>query len=213
MTVAEHEPDLRPVREAEENLRLIRGLMERSTRHSTFSGLSGVLAGLYAIAGALAQLKLLPSIQEEHPVRAFICLWGIVVAAAIGTDFLLTKRRAARVGKYVRSHLGRQMIRAAGPGLLTGAALTFVLASSKLFFLIPPIWMLCYGSAVCSVGFFSQKEVSWLGWAFLAAGVVTVALVAWPAFPVFEMGIWMTAISFGGFHIVYGISVARRDGW
>ena len=34
------EPD---AREAEENLRVIRALMERSTKYSTFSGLSGIV--------------------------------------------------------------------------------------------------------------------------------------------------------------------------
>ena len=40
--------------EARENLRVIRQVMERSTKYSTLSGLSGVLVGLVAIVGVLA---------------------------------------------------------------------------------------------------------------------------------------------------------------
>lgn len=214
MPVSEFEPHLWPMRDAEENLRVIRGLMERSTRHSSFSGLSGVLAGFYSIVGSYAQWKILPAIQAEHPVRAFMMLWSIVVVAALATDYLLTKRRAARVGKHIWSHLGKQMVLAAGPGLFTAAAVTLVLAQSYLWSAIYPLWMFCYGTAVCAVGLFSQKEVSRLGWAFLGAGALTLALYAMPGFGAREsIGLLMTAISFGGFHIVYGITVACRDGW
>jgi hypothetical protein len=37
--------------EAEEHLRVIRQAMERSTKHSTLSGLSGILVGLQALVG------------------------------------------------------------------------------------------------------------------------------------------------------------------
>jgi hypothetical protein len=75
--------------------------------------------------------------------------------------------------------------------------------------------MLSYGCAVCAVGLFSQKEVSRLGWAFVITGALTLVGQAFTALPVAgsTLGLWMIAVSFGGYHIVYGIAVARRDGW
>ncbi len=201
-----------PVEQAAENLRVIRDMMERSTKHSTFSGLSGVLAGSYSIIGALLQWLWIPNAFPLYPIRSFLILWSIVIACTIGTDFLLTKRKAARVGKTVRSRLGRQMILAAGPALFTGALLTLVFAQMQTFAPIYPLWMLSYGTAICAVGLFSQKEVSWLGWAFLTAGFVTLALQV-VTLRSETVGLAMTALSFGGFHIVYGIAVSRRDGW
>jgi hypothetical protein len=58
--------------------------------------------------------------------------------------------------------------------------------------------MLLYGTAICSVGLFSVRPVSVLGWAFVVAGALTLALP--PA-----LGLTMMALSFGGFHIVYGL--------
>jgi len=48
--------------------------------------------------------------------------------------------------------------------------------------------------------------VSYLGWAFLAAGAATLFLL-----PMY--GLWMMAIAFGGFHIAYGLytGVTRKD--
>ena len=212
MLLTEDAPREQPVHEAEENLRIIRGLMERSTKHSTFSGLSGVMAGLYAITGSAVQGFILPRMAPEHPIYSFLVLWSTVVILAIGTDFLLTKRKAVRVGKTIRSRLGRQMVLAAGPALGTGALLTLFFARYQWIYNIYPIWMLCYGCAVCAVGLFSQKEVTRLGWAFLATGSVTLfVMLGSTAGDV--IGLVMTAVTFGGFHIVYGIAVSRRDGW
>ena len=194
--------------EAKENLRVIRELMERSTKYSTFSGLSGVLAGSASIVGCLLTHVLSQSQQAETlPYRAaFLALWSLVILFAIGADYALTKRRAAHVGKRILSRLGRQMVLAAIPGLGSGAVITLYFARHGLLNQIYPIWMLCYGMAVCAVGLFSQREVSLLGAAFLLAGTATLLL-----FPTF--GLPMMAVTFGGFHILYGILMGRRDRW
>src|SRR5579871_1611562 len=92
------EPD---AREAEENLRVIRSLMERSTKYSTFSGLSGVLAGAASIAGCLTTRSLMLTAPSQRDFRiAFLVTWWVVILFAITADYLITKRRAARVGKH-----------------------------------------------------------------------------------------------------------------
>ncbi len=212
MTVQEFEPLPRPYEEAEQNLRIIRDLMERSTKHSTFSGLSGVLAGLYSIVASAVQWRWLTLTQRES-VPGFLALWSVVVLLAVGTDYVLTKRKARFVGKTIRSRLGQQMALASAPGLLTGALLTLSLATTGHLEKVYPFWMLCYGVAVCAVALFSQKEVARLGWAFMGAGVLTLGLQHLLPAASNSIGLLMTAVAFGGFHIVYGITVSRRDGW
>jgi hypothetical protein len=193
-------------REAEENLRVIRELMERSTRYSTFSGLSGIMAGTASIVGCLVTRHL----QQTHPTLEsaripFLITWSLVIFFAIGVDYLLTKRHAARVGKRIVSRLGKQMAYASIPGLGTGGLLTLYMLEHKLLADVFPVWMLCYGLAVCAVGLFSQREVKVLGACFLAAGAATLLMP--------QIGLAMTAVTFGGFHIVYGLIMARKDGW
>ena len=198
-----HEPN---PREAEENLRVIRELMERSTKYSTFSGLSGVLAGVASIVGCLVTRALLQRPPDTDSFRIpFLLTWSIVILFSVITDYLLMKRRAVRVGKRIVSRLGKQMIYAAGPGLGTGALLTLWLLQRDMLMSIYPIWMLSYGIAVCAVGQFSQREVKALGVAFLLAGALTLPLPA--------IGLTMIAVTFGGFHIVYALVMSRRDGW
>lgn len=196
------EPDART---AHENLQVIRDLMERSTRYSTFSGLSGVLAGTASIVGCIVTHSLTGRDgMVDH--TAFLLTWSIVIVFAIGADYLWMKRRATRVGKRIVSPLGKQMVVASAPGLGAGLLLTLFFLQHSLMAYIYPVWMLCYGSAVAAVGLFSQREVSRLGAAFLLAGTATLFL------PI-VYGLPAMGVVFGGFHIVYGVVMSRKDGW
>src|SRR5205085_2868814 len=133
----------------------VENLVERSTKFSTFSGLSGILAGSASIAGCIATHLLWQ--RYSHPMEfrvPFLMVWSLVILFAIGGDFLLTKRRATLVGKRIVSRLGKQMFLASAPGLGTGALLTMYFLSHNLLGDIFPIWMLAYGVAVCAVGLF-----------------------------------------------------------
>jgi hypothetical protein len=215
MPVREYEDVAWPVQEAEQNLRIIRDLMERSTKYSTFSGLSGVLAGLISIIGCLIQGLYIIHLPAAEKSTAFLWNWGIVITLAIGVDYVLTKRRARQVGKTILSRLGKQMLLASTPGLGTGMLLTLYFLHRGMIDEVYPFWMLSYGIAVCAVGLFSQKEVSRLGWAFILAGALTLLVQTFAATHALnaQWGLTMIAVSFGGFHIVYGIAVSRRHGW
>jgi hypothetical protein len=215
MQLQEYEPisERTEALQAQENLRVIRELMERSTKYSTFSGLSGVLAGLISVAGCLIQQLVIPTVAEASRSYAFILNWSVVVALVVVTDYLLTKRRAPMVGKTIRSRLGKQMVLAAAPGLGMGGLLTLTLLHLGHVEYVYPFWMFAYGVAVSAVGLFSQKEVQRLGWAFLGAGALTLALQTLGPGATAQIGLAMTALTFGGFHIAYGLIVSRRGGW
>jgi hypothetical protein len=202
----EREPAGFPAYEARENLRVIRSLMERSTRYSTFSGPSGIFAGSLAVIGCLVHWFFVRSDS------AMLCVWFLVAVGAVTGDYLLMKRRARLVGKTIFSHLGRQILSAALPGLGIGAFLTLYLISIGRLSDVFPFWMLSYGAAVSAVGLFSQREVGRLGRAFVAAGAVSLTLKAFvPADSWIPVALFMTAASFGGFHILYGLEVNGRD--
>ena len=197
--------------EAHEQLRVIRETMERSTRHSTLSGLSGVAVGLLALVGCWLDRQAQRGYTGREGEVAFIFVWAAVVVCAFAADYLLTKRRAARVGKTALSPLGRHLFRAAAPGFLAALVVsvyTFThntLEANTLY----GVWMVCYAVSLLAVGMFSLREVSVLGWAFLAAGAVTLLLPAGsPVTP-----ITMMAATFGGFHILYGVYLGARYGW
>ena len=200
-----------PLEEARENLRVIRQTMERSTKYSTLSGLSGVLIGLTAIVSVVMTRRVLGSTADtHHPVQSAYpelgLLWLIELVLAVGIEFACNKRRAGAVGKRVASPLGAHILIAALPSFLAAAALTLFFAQHGLIPYVWGIWMLSYGLAICAVGLFSVRPVSYLGAAFVLAGTVTLLL------PV-QYALLMMGVTFGGFHIVYGTLMAKRHGW
>lgn len=200
--------------EAEEHLRVIRQAMERSTRHSTLSGLSGVVVGMLALLGCLlTQTVVRGSAAAETSAWKFLFLgvWATVFLLSLATDVVLTKRRAARVGKTAFSPLGKHLARAAAPGFFASlaVALFYVLHPDLLGTYVYGAWMLCYAVSLLAVGMFSVREVSVLGWSFLAAGALTLLLPqSWVIGPRAMM-----ALTFGGFHIVYGVWMGQKYGW
>ena len=200
-----------PLEEAREHLRVIRQTMERSTKYSTLSGLSGVLIGLTAIAGVLVTRGMinrsLGAGRPLHDIQPQLAgVWLAVLAFAVAIEFLANKRRAARVGKRIASPLGAHILLAALPAFLAAAVLSLFFYQHGLFPFIWGIWMLCYGLAISAVGLFSVRPVSYLGAAFVLAGAVTLLLPG-------PYHLFMMALTFGGFHIFYGVLMARRHGW
>ena len=131
---------------------------------------------------------------------------------------VLTRIRERKQGMPWWSGVKARILRTIVPPFVGGAGLAAIIvarwrwgaevASIDAFTqgcLIPPIWMICYGLALWSLGDFSPREVRLLGAAFLAAGLVSAAfLTEWTWL---EMG-----LSFGGLHVVYGIVVYIRYG-
>ncbi|MGI4788503.1 MAG: hypothetical protein ACRYFS_06590 [Janthinobacterium lividum] len=202
---------LAPLEEARENLRVIRQTMERSTKYSTLSGLSGVLIGLTAIVSVLLTHSILNGRFQAHQTLASIypklgLLWLIELALAVCIEFACNKRRARHIGKRVASPLGAHILVAAVPSFVGSAALTVFFALHGMLPFVWGIWMLTYGLAICAVGLFSVRPVSYLGAAFVMAGAITLLL------PV-QYGLFMMGLTFGGFHIGYGVLMAKRHGW
>ncbi|HEY3328927.1 MAG TPA: hypothetical protein VGK19_02815 [Capsulimonadaceae bacterium] len=196
------------IQEAAENLKLIRETMDRSTRHSSLSGVAGLLIGAWAITGVVATFQLANGTPpgQMHPVR-LLAVWAVVLVLSALTDFAFNKRRAITVGKRIVSPLGARMLQAAWPSFFSGFVVTILMVLSGNLDSLWGIWMLFYGIAISSVGLFSVRPVSILGAAFVIAGALTLIFLP----PV--LNLCMMAVSFGGFHIVYGLwtGIVRGD--
>lgn len=197
--------------EARDHLRVIRQTMERSTQYSTLSGWSGIFVGLLAIAG-VALTRSLTHAPEWRTLSAgaqnmkIAAIWFGALVLAVAIDFVCNKRRARRVGKYVMSRLGAHILIAALPAFLGAGVLTLFFFQHGLAAFVYGIWMLCYGLAICAVGLFSVRPVTFLGIAFVLSGALTLLMPL-------GLSMLMMAVTFGGFHIIYGIAMARKHGW
>ncbi len=203
------------VSQAEGDLRVIRSYMERSKRYSNFAGLSGVFGGVYAILGAVFMRVYTLGLPAGQKPMGFAITWLAVIALSLGTDYVSTRRRENLVEKAVIVRLTRHMARVALPALISGIAISICFIHAGQQDLLYPYWMLAYGSAIAALGISAPREVSMLGWSFVLLGAF--ALFTQSFGPVglvrAQFGLVMFMFSFGCLHIVYGVVVARREGW
>jgi hypothetical protein len=191
--------------QAAEHLRIIRELMERPIVSTTRSGASGLIAGVLALAGCVATWRIEPGIGWSHPARMVTMIWLAVLVLAVTGDLALTRYRSRKSGQSWWKRAQKQTALAIAPSFIISGAVTVVLAKMGYPAYIPFAWMLCYGLALWSVGLLSIVEVKLLGAAFMAAGVA--GLFWGTPYPVASM-----AVTFGGFHLIYGIVVWKRHG-
>jgi peptidoglycan/LPS O-acetylase OafA/YrhL len=103
----------------------------------------------------------------------------------------------------------RIALRGALPSLIAGGFLGLLYVRADEDRLAACLWILHYGLALLAIREFVPKSMVWLGWAFVAFGVVSLAaatqVIHVPSDWITELnGSRLMAIAFGGFHLIYG---------
>lgn len=86
---------------AEENLQVIREVMERSARYTHFSGLSGVISGVLALIGCAATWLIYERVDPARANLYYILTWCAVLALAMAEDLLLAHLKARANGQSI----------------------------------------------------------------------------------------------------------------
>lgn len=196
-----------------EELAHIRGLMDRSTRFLSLSGLSGVIAGVLGLAGAAAARCYLDqhSVVRSEPMTYDTELlaetyWAhVLVLAAIACTVLVlaiagalwfTLRRSKRVGQSLWDASARRMAINLALPLGAGGVFCLALIGHGLPGLVAPATLLFYGLALLNASKYTLDEIRWLG---LSEVVLGLAASFWVG-----AGLLFWALGFGVLHIFYG---------
>ena len=184
-------------KQVEENLAVIRRLMERGTQYEAVTSAGSLLAG-FAAGGAAAFVRWGP----WHGEGAFVLTWvALAVSAAAGVAFqgLRGSRSSDPEGRRISAQ-ARAVASEVLPAYLAAGVLTVLLWRAGRVDLLPATWMLLHGVAILSTAAHAPRRLVWLGVAFIAAGT-TIGLLD------LDRRIFMPLV-FGGFHVAYGL-VAR----
>ncbi|MCE5276914.1 MAG: hypothetical protein ABFD92_13700 [Planctomycetaceae bacterium] len=176
------------------------------------SGLSGIWAGLVALAGLAIDSWVCGHCDARTAMWINLAVWAGVLVLAAGGVLLLTHVRERRQGMPAWSSVKKRIALTILPCLVAGVGLTLVIAGRwwwnvlpNEWGLIPVIWMCFYGVALWQLGEFSPPEVRVLGAAFILSGLVTAAWFQADPY-------WALGLTFGAMHILYGIVVRIRYG-
>jgi hypothetical protein len=197
---AEMKPDW-----ASENLQTIRTLMERSAVYRrALAPVMGAL-GLTGIAAAVIGCFL-----NFQDFKNFVAFWIATSAVCLAEAFYLIRRQALKEAETFWSPPTRRVARALLPPFFAGFAGAIpyiVLPPDRLpqAWLLVPVWMALYGSALHAAGFFMPRGFRWFGWAFVVSGCALGfwGLTASHVPTLREANIAMGAL-FGGTHWAYG---------
>ncbi|MES2809345.1 MAG: hypothetical protein V4619_12000 [Bacteroidota bacterium] len=195
-----------------DDLASIRNLMERSSKFISLSGLSGVLAGVYALIGAGYAYKLLftgpsrttyyfaeaVSIQEimATNIGTLVYVALAVLVASITTGIVLSYKKAQRKGQSILNPTSKQLLFHMLTPLLAGGILMLILLTRGYFGVIAPASLIFYGLALVGASNFTFTDVKYLGLLEIALGLIS---ALYPGY-----GLYFWAIGFGVLHIIYG---------
>jgi general stress protein CsbA len=209
-------------KEIQDELASIRSLMERSSKFISLSGLSGILAGIYALIGAaVAWYVTYNSMPDYYTTTSknddtavlglfydsdFHGRFGInvsiliialsVLIASIVSGFLLTRRKARQKGQPIWGKTSQSLLFHMATPLTTGAIVILIFIHRGYYGIVAPSSLIFYGLSLVSASNFTFTLVKYLGLCEIILGLIAACLPGY--------GLLFWAIGFGVLHIVYG---------
>lgn len=184
----------------------IRNIMERSSKFISLSGLSGILAGIYALIGAVVAYKIcfensqpvVMSNSEMNPAnwQTLFIIALIVLIFSLFTGIWLTIRQATKKGERYWNPVSKRLLINLAIPLITGGLFILILIFRGYYEMIIPVSMLFYGFALVVGSQYTFTDVKWLGLCEIVLGLLAAL------FPQFGIIIW--GVGFGILHILYG---------
>ncbi|GAB2986321.1 hypothetical protein GCM10027049_27020 [Mucilaginibacter puniceus] len=192
--------------EIQDDLASIRSLMERSSKFVSLSGLSGILAGVYALIGAAAAYCIMdhPSLnysdvtflQFLHALPYLIWIAIVVLITSVATSVILSYQKAKRNGQPIWGNTSKALLFHMAVPLLTGGLLILIFLYNGYFGTAAPAMLVFYGLALIGASNFTFTDIKYLGLCEIILGLIAACL------PGYGLVFW--AIGFGVLHIVYG---------
>ncbi|WP_312173731.1 hypothetical protein [Chryseobacterium sp.] len=196
-----------------EDLSHIRTMMERSSRFISLSGLSGVVAGLAAIAGAvyvyfvfqregIDYFDVERNVFSPSLVKELVTIGIAILVVAIFSGYIFTANKSKRKGLKIWDATTRRLLVTFAIPLVTGGFFCLALLYHHLFVLIAPATLLFYGLALVSAERYTLTDIKYLGYCQIILGLISLFFLGW--------GLLFWTVGFGALHIVYGLIMHKK---
>ncbi len=196
-----------------ENLNEIKQIMDRSTRFLSLSGLSGIMAGVSALVGAVLGYWVLYGGRYVSGATYFngkvvldvrfdifiqlLLIGGGVLVSALFFGFYFTYRKAKKEGQTMWNKASKKMLLNLAVPLFVGGIFSLLLIRYQLFGLVAPVTLIFYGLACVNASHLTHSEIGKIGYFNILLGLLNLYFIGY--------GILFWALGFGILHIIYGI--------
>lgn len=185
----------------------IKNIMNRSTRFLSLSGLSGILAGMYALIGGYIAYTLIKDYGRGYEAMGDVLPVGILEIILIGialliailslvTGLILTKRKAKKNNEKVWTPASKQLFSSFLIPMIAGGAFIILMIYRGYYGLVAPATLIFYGLALYNASKHTLSQIKYLGFMEIALGVLAMIF--------FGNGLLFWALGFGVLHIIYG---------
>jgi len=185
----------------------IRNLMERSSKFISLSGLSGIMAGIYALIGSFIGYKIVYNdhgglqyrssyISQPEILWQLALIAALVLVLSLVTGIWLTIRQARKKGEKFWNPVSKRLLVNMAIPLLTGGLFILILLIRGDYGIIASACLIFYGLALIAASHYTLSDVKWLGFCEIVLGLVAALLPGY--------GIVFWTAGFGVLHILYG---------
>ncbi len=193
-----------------EALHEIRNIMDRSSRFISLSGLSGVFAGLSALAGAavvqwyfnqhnISYYDDLGSQLTRQDILFMLAVAAAVLILAFCTATYFTVRNARKKHHRPWDSPSRRLLVNLAIPLATGGAFCAILLYHNIVYLVAPAMLVFYGLALLNGSKYTFSDIRYLGILEIILGLFASVFVGY--------GLILWTVGFGMLHIIYGALV------
>lgn len=186
----------------------IKSLMNKSTRFLSLSGLSGVLAGIYALIGAgfahsIIYASEAPSndayktivLYETDMLKLFAIAFAVLVLSLI-TGVFFSYLKSRKNGEKLWDKTSKRLLINFIIPLATGGFFLIFLIEKEIYAFIAPLTLIFYGLACVNASHYTLGYTRSLGITMLLIGLLSVWFLGF--------GLYFWALGFGVMHIIYG---------
>ncbi|WP_147678933.1 hypothetical protein [Algibacter pacificus] len=180
----------------------IKDLMNKSSRFISLSGLSGILAGTYALIGAAITYWLVNTyssgtlILDGQIFRFVILILALVAIFSATTGYILSAKKAKKTGANMWDATSKRLIINFLIPLIAGGLYILIILSHGKYGQTGGLMLIFYGLALVNASKYSIGDIRYLGYIEIILGLIATLLPGY--------GFWLWVLGFGVMHIIYG---------
>ncbi len=171
----------------------------------SLSGISGILAGTYALIGAYFANTILqentvylrPHTRIHYmTIYEILSISGLVLLLSVGTGIFFSWKKTRKTGDRIWNVAAKNLLISFLIPLATGAIFGLILLKHEHFGVVAPVSLIFYGLALINSSKYTFGTVKYLGISEVIIGLIA---AYYPG-----NGLFFWALGFGVLHIIYG---------
>lgn len=179
----------------------IQHMMQKSSKFLSLSGLSGILAGVYALVGS--GIVYFMQADFVYPIRfdsseffTVTMIAALILVFSFVTGVFFSLKKARKKQELIWNSISKLFLMSFLVPLITGGLFAIILVTKREFGLVSPVTLLFYGIGLVNASRYSFETLRNLGFTFILLGLLNTLFISY--------GLYFWMFGFGVCHIIYG---------